>query len=48
MVLKLLKRAKELAVEFCDSCAKVCDTGRRACTIRERALAQALRLGARI
>jgi hypothetical protein len=45
-VLKLLKRSKELAVEFCDRCAKVCDAGCRAAAIRERALS--LRLGMRI
>jgi hypothetical protein len=42
-VLKLLKRSKEVAVEFCDRCAKVCDAGCRAAAIRERALS--LRLG---
>jgi hypothetical protein len=37
--LKLLGRSKELAVEFCDRCAKVCDADCRAAAIRERALA---------
>jgi hypothetical protein len=36
--LKLLTRSKDLAVEFCDPCAKVCDTGCRATAICERAL----------
>jgi hypothetical protein len=47
-VLKLLKRSKEFAVEFCERCAKVCDAGCRAAAIRERALGQALRLGVRV
>ena len=38
-MLKLLRRSKELAVEFCDPCAKVCDADCRAAAIRERALA---------
>jgi hypothetical protein len=44
-VLKLLKSPKELAVEFCDRCAKVCDARCRAAALRERALS--LRLGVR-
>ena len=47
-MLKLLKRSKGLAVEFCDRCARVCDSGCREAAIRERALVQALRLGVRI
>jgi hypothetical protein len=46
-MLKLLGRSKELAVEFCERCAKVCDAGCRVAMIRERALVQALRLGVR-
>jgi hypothetical protein len=41
----MLKRSKELAVEFCDRCARVCDADCRQAVIRERALA--LRLGMR-
>jgi hypothetical protein len=45
-MLKLPKRSKELAVEFCDRCTEVCDAGCRAAAIRERALS--IRLGMRI
>jgi hypothetical protein len=38
-MLRLGRRSSELAVEFCDRCAKVCDAGCRAAAIRERALA---------
>ena len=38
-MLKLWRRSKELAVEFCDRCAKVCDASCRAAALRERALA---------
>jgi hypothetical protein len=38
-MLRLWRRSKELAVEFCDRCAKVCDAGCRTAAIRERALA---------
>jgi hypothetical protein len=44
-MLKLLKQSKEVAVEFCDRSAKVCDAGCRAAVIRERALAS--RIGMR-
>jgi len=38
-MLKLWRRSKELAVEFCDRCAKVCDADCRAAATRERAFA---------
>ncbi len=47
-MLKRFKRTKELVVEFCDRCARVCDAGCRSATLRERALLQAWRYGARI
>jgi hypothetical protein len=37
-MLKLWTGSKELAVEFCDRCARICDAGCRAARIRERAL----------
>jgi hypothetical protein len=43
---RLLRRSKELAVEFGDRCAQVCDAGCRAAAIRERAVS--LRLGVRL
>ena len=46
-MLRLLRKSKELAVEFCDRCAQVCDAGCRAAAIRERALVRALRFGVR-
>ena len=42
---KLLTRTKELEVEFCDRCGRVCDAGCRAAAARERALLQAWRFG---
>ena len=47
-MLRLLRKSKELLVEFCDRCARVCDSGCRAAAIRERALLQGLRLGVRV
>jgi hypothetical protein len=47
-MLKLLRKSKKLAVEFCDRCVRVCAASCRATAIRERALLQALRFGARI
>jgi len=44
-MLKLLRRSKGLAVEFCDRCAKVCNADCRAAAIRERALAMRARVG---
>jgi Fe-S-cluster-containing hydrogenase component 2 len=46
-VLKLVRRSKELAIEFCDRCAEVCDASCPVAAIREHALIQALRLEAR-
>ncbi len=41
-------RAKTAAVEFCERCAEVCDSGCRRAALRERALVLALRYGGRI
>jgi hypothetical protein len=46
-MLRLFKRTKELAVEFCDRCGRVCDASCRAIAIREQAATRALRLGPR-
>jgi hypothetical protein len=46
-ILRLLSTSKELAIEFCERCARVCDHGCRADAIRERAIAQRLRFGGR-
>jgi hypothetical protein len=46
--LKLFRRSKELAVEFCERCARVCDAGCRRAALRERAPFQAWRYGARV
>ena len=45
---RLFKRTKELAVEFCERCSRVCDAGCRRAALRERALVQAWRYGGRI
>jgi hypothetical protein len=47
-MLSWLRRSRELAVEFCDRCAKVCDAGCRATAVREQARLRALRFGARV
>lgn len=47
-MLKLFRKSKELAVAFCDRCARICEARCRAAVIRERALMQALRLGVRV
>jgi hypothetical protein len=47
-MLRLLKRSKELTLEFCDRCASVCDARCQAAAIRERTLTQVLRLGVRV
>jgi hypothetical protein len=47
-MLRLFKRTKRLAVDFCERCSKVRDAGCRRATLRERALLQAWRFGARI
>jgi hypothetical protein len=44
-MLRLFKRPKELAVEFCERCSQVCDAGCRRAALRERALMQAWRHG---
>jgi hypothetical protein len=47
-MVRSFKRWKELAVEFCDRCARVCSAACRADEIRERAIVKALRYGARL
>lgn len=47
-MLKLFRRTKQLAVEFCGRCGRVCDAGCRRAALREQALLQAWRYGARI
>ena len=47
-MLSRLKKSRELAGEFCDRCAWVCDAGCRAAAVRERAVMQALWVGVRI
>lgn len=47
-MLRLFKRTKELAVEFCERCAQVCDAGCRAAALREGARTRALQFGGRI
>ncbi len=42
-MLKLFTKRKELAVEFCDACARVWDAGSRSSAIRERARLDVLR-----
>ena len=44
-MLSWLGRSRELAVEFCDRCARVCDAGCRAAAVREQTLMVALRFG---
>lgn len=47
-MVKLFKRTKELAVEFCDRCGSVCDAACRRNAIIGRARERALLLGMRI
>jgi hypothetical protein len=47
-MLKLFEKTKELAVEFCERCSRVCDPGCRAAALRERARTQALQFGGRV
>jgi hypothetical protein len=46
--LSLFRKSSEGPVDFCGRCARVCEAGCRAATIRERALLRALRLGVRV
>jgi hypothetical protein len=46
-MLSWLKRPHELAVEFCDCCAKVCDASCRRTAIKEQAQLRAIRFGLR-
>ena len=45
---KLFKRTTAPAVELCERCSQVCDAGCRRAAVRERALVQAWRYGARV
>jgi len=47
-MLKLFKRTRELAVEFCERCSRVCDASCRRAALRERALLQPWRYGVRV
>jgi hypothetical protein len=47
-MLRRFKRTRALAVAFCERCSRLCDAGCRRAAIRERALMQAWRYGARI
>jgi hypothetical protein len=44
-MLKWLRKSKEVAVEFCDRCARVCDVGCSAAAVREQALLRRQGLG---
>ena len=48
VILTLLKRRKELAIEFCEHCPLVCDLACRRPALRERALLQAWSNGMRV
>jgi hypothetical protein len=43
-----LRKSKELAVDFCERCSRVCDARCRANAVRERARTQVLRYGGRL
>lgn len=45
--MKLFKQVKEQAVDYCERCLEACGAGCRRAALRERALMQALRNGAR-
>jgi hypothetical protein len=47
-MLKLFRRTREPAVEFCDRCGSVCDAACRRNAIVGRAQERALQLGMRI
>jgi hypothetical protein len=47
-MLKLPRKSKELAVEFCDRCSRICDAACRSGAVRERARTQVLRFGGRL
>jgi hypothetical protein len=44
----LFRKTGELKIDFCDSCARICDRACRAEELRERTLVSALRLGVRV
>ena len=46
-MLKLFRKTRELTVDFCEGCSRVCDADSRRAAVRERAL-QAWRYGTRI
>jgi hypothetical protein len=47
-MLSWLRCSRELAVEFCDRCRRVCDVGCRATAAQEQALMRALCYGVRV
>lgn len=47
-VMRLFGTAKVVAVEFCERCSQVCDSGCRQAALSERALVRALRPPGRI
>ncbi|NUR77403.1 MAG: hypothetical protein HOQ28_14100 [Thermoleophilia bacterium] len=47
-MLRLLRKSKEVAVEFCDRCSRLCDAACRSQALRERARAKVLRYGGRL
>jgi hypothetical protein len=46
-MLKLFKRPRERAVQFCERCGTVCDAACRADAMRDRARERAILLGTR-
>jgi hypothetical protein len=47
-MLTLLRKSKELAVEFCERCSRVCDAACRSAALRERAHMHVVRDGGRL
>lgn len=46
-MLRLFGKTRELAVSFCDSCARICDPACRVEELQERALLSVLSYGVR-
>ncbi len=46
-MLRLFRRTKELAFEFCERSSRVCDAGCRRAALRDEAFLKAWRFGAR-
>jgi hypothetical protein len=47
-MLRLLKKTRRLAIDFCERCGCVCDAACRTEALRERALVKALQRGGRV